>query len=144
MLQQIDVQNQRDARQVTIDKVGVKGVRYPILVEDRQNKVQHTVAELDILVELPHSHRGTHMSRFLEVLNKYQEETLIGALPDFLTDIKQALNADKAYVTFRFPYFFTDNSAVFPRAGISATPIPRIRHVFESTIMGILTGFSFD
>jgi len=105
MLQQIDVQNQRDARQVTIDKVGVKGVRYPILVEDRQNKVQHTVAELDILVELPHSHRGTHMSRFLEVLNKYQEETLISALPDFLTDIKQALNADKAYVTFRFPYF---------------------------------------
>lgn len=66
-----DLQSQSDDRNINIDKVGVKGVRYPIVVEDRQNREQSTVADLDIYVELPHHRRGTHMSRFIEILSKY-------------------------------------------------------------------------
>ena len=74
MKDKIDIQSQVDKRNITIDKVGVKKVRYPIIVEDRENGIQNTVAELDIFVELPHHHRGTHMSRFIEVLNKFHKE----------------------------------------------------------------------
>ncbi|MCF7858052.1 MAG: GTP cyclohydrolase FolE2 [Candidatus Cloacimonetes bacterium] len=101
----IDIQNLKDTRKVTINKVGVKNVQYPIIVEDRKNKFQNTVADLDIYVELPHHHRGTHMSRFLEVLNHFHKENLIGNLPEFLAEIKKALNADYSYVNIRFPYF---------------------------------------
>nr|MBC8385041.1 GTP cyclohydrolase I FolE2 [Candidatus Cloacimonadota bacterium] len=79
-----DIQSQPDIRKITIDKVGVKNVRYPIIVEDRANKTQNTVADLDIYVELPHSHRGTHMSRFIEVLNRFHKENFIKNLPEFL------------------------------------------------------------
>jgi GTP cyclohydrolase I len=100
-----DIQSLRDERNITIDKVGVKNVRYPIVVEDRSNETQETVAELDIFVELLHEHRGTHMSRFIEVLAHYHKENLIANLPDFLQEIKSSLQADSAYVTLRFPYF---------------------------------------
>ena len=69
MKDKVDVQSLEDKRKVTINKVGVKNVKYPIIVDDRDNKQQTTIADLDIYVELPHHHRGTHMSRFLEVLN---------------------------------------------------------------------------
>ena len=73
----IDIQSLADERNITIDKVGVKNVQYPIIVEDRANKIQNTVANLDMFVELPHNHRGTHMSRFLEVLNHFHQENFI-------------------------------------------------------------------
>jgi GTP cyclohydrolase IB len=100
-----DIQSQKDRRNITIDKVGVKNIRYPIVVEDRANKTQATVAELDIYVELLHEHRGTHMSRFIEVLNQFHQENLIAKLPEFLAEIKRSLQAEAAYVSLRFPYF---------------------------------------
>jgi GTP cyclohydrolase IB len=100
-----DLQSSKDTRKITIDKVGVKNIRYPIIVEDRQNQSQATVAELDIYVELLHEHRGTHMSRFIEVLTHFHKDNLIARLPDFLLEIKKALCADSAYTSLRFPYF---------------------------------------
>lgn len=100
-----DLQSMPDNRNITIDKVGVKNIRYPIIVEDRANKIQNTVADLDIYVELPHDHRGTHMSRFIEVLNHFHQDNLIPRLPEFLGEIKTALKADAAYTMIRFPYF---------------------------------------
>ena len=100
-----DIQSMTDKRKVTIDKVGVKNVRYPIIVSDRENGTQPTVAELDIFVELPHHHRGTHMSRFLEVLNQFHKGTFIDRLDQFLKEVKLALQADKAFTFIRFPYF---------------------------------------
>lgn len=107
----IDIQSLSDKRNVTIDKVGVKGVRYPILVDDKADKKQHTVADIDIYVELPHQHRGTHMSRFIEVLNKFHNK-LISNLEEFLIETKKALDADKAYTNIRFPYFIRKKAPV--------------------------------
>jgi len=120
MLNKKDIQSLPDDRKITIDKVGVRNVRYPITVEDRSNGIQNTVADLDIFVELPHHHRGTHMSRFLEVLNKYHKETFIKNLPDFLEEVKCALNADAAYTLIRFPYFIRKQAPVSGIASIQS------------------------
>lgn len=105
MLINKDIQSQIDHRNITIDKVGVKNIRYPIIVEDKENTVQHTIADLNIYVELPREHRGTHMSRFIEVLNDFHQESLIANLPKFLQTIKKELHADAAYLSICFPYF---------------------------------------
>ncbi|HQH50409.1 MAG TPA: GTP cyclohydrolase FolE2 [Candidatus Cloacimonadota bacterium] len=100
-----DIQSQDDGRSVIIDKVGVKGVRYPVIVDDRANGVQNTIAELDIYVELDHRKRGTHMSRFLEVLNRFHHENIISQLDKFLEELKVCQKAKAAYVDMRFTYF---------------------------------------
>ena len=112
MKDKIDIQNLEDKRNVTIDKVGIKNLRYPIIVDDKVNGSQNTVADLDMFVELPHQHRGTHMSRFLEVLNHYHKENFINSLPEFLKDLKKALNADASYVSISFPYFIKKTAPV--------------------------------
>ena len=112
MENKIDIQSMQDERKITIDKVGVKNVRYPIIVADQINGTQSTVADLDIFVELPHNHRGTHMSRFIEVLNHFHKENFIDKLPEFLNEIKNALNADSAYASIRFPYFMKKKAPV--------------------------------
>ncbi|MCD4819750.1 MAG: GTP cyclohydrolase FolE2 [Candidatus Cloacimonetes bacterium] len=112
MQNKIDIQSLKDERNVTINKVGVKNVRYPIIVEDRENKTQNTVANLDIFVELLHQHRGTHMSRFIQVLNEFHKENFIDKLPDFLKKIKKELDAGAAFVHIRFPYFIQKKAPV--------------------------------
>lgn len=107
-----DIQSLKDKRQVKIDKVGVKQIRYPIVVEDRQNKLQNTIANLDIYVELPHHHRGTHMSRFIEILNRFHKETIIGNLEEFMLEVKNELEADAAYAQIMFPYFINKKAPV--------------------------------
>ncbi len=107
-----DIQNQPDSRNITIDKVGVKGVRYPIVVEDRTSGVQHSVADLNIYVELPHHKRGTHMSRFIEILNRYHKEAFIGKLDVFLSELKKTMKAEAAYVDISFPYFVKKHAPV--------------------------------
>ncbi|MDD2651320.1 MAG: GTP cyclohydrolase, FolE2/MptA family [Candidatus Cloacimonetes bacterium] len=100
---QNDIQNQKDNRNIKIDKVGVKNISYPIIVEDRTNKTQHTIANIDIFVDLTEVLRGTHMSRFLEVLNSYHQEVLIDNLEAFLNDIKEKLGSNNAYINLSFP-----------------------------------------
>jgi queuosine biosynthesis protein QueD len=74
----IDIQSQRDHRRVGINKVGVKNIEYPITVLDKKNRVQHTVGKVNMYVNLPHRFKGTHMSRFVEILNKYKGDIAIG------------------------------------------------------------------
>ncbi len=107
-----DIQNQPDNRKLTIDKVGVKGIRYPIMVEDRAKGTQHSVADLNIYVELPHHRRGTHMSRFIEVLNRYHTEAFIGKLEAFLMELRSTMKAEAAYVDIKFPYFITKKAPI--------------------------------
>jgi GTP cyclohydrolase I len=107
-----DIQALEDDRQETIDKVGVKNLKYPIVLEDRSRGVQKTVADIDFFVELPHHYRGTHMSRFIEVLNSYHQEDLLDNLPRILESIKEKLSADRAYITLRFPYFIEKKAPV--------------------------------
>ncbi len=113
-----DIQSQTDTRKIVIDKVGVKGLRYPIVVEDRQRGTQHTVANLNIYVELPYNKRGTHMSRFVEILHHYHEEALIGNLESFLLELKSSLKAEAAYIDITFPYFLTKHAPVSGIASI--------------------------
>jgi len=107
-----DIQSQSDPRKIVIDKVGVKGLRYPIVVEDRTKGTQHTIADLNIYVELPHHMRGTHMSRFIEILHHYHTEALIANLPDFLAELKETLKAEASYIDISFPYFMTMKAPV--------------------------------
>jgi GTP cyclohydrolase I len=109
--EKVDIQSMHDRRNVTIDRVGVKGVRYPIVVDDRRNKKQNTVADIDISVELLHQHRGTHMSRFIEVLNKFHDN-LITNLEQFILEIKNSLDAERAYTKIYFPYFVSKQAPV--------------------------------
>lgn len=107
-----DIQSQSDPRKIVIDKVGVKGLRYPIVVEDRTKGTQHTIADFNIYVELPHHMRGTHMSRFIEILHHYHTEALIANLPDFLAELKETLKAEASYIDISFPYFMTMKAPV--------------------------------
>lgn len=100
-----DVQNQPDTRQITIDKVGVRDLRYPIVVLDRENETQSTIATLTMSVELPHHFKGTHMSRFVECLEEHRGEITMRTLPSILRDLRERLDAEKAHIEVRFPFF---------------------------------------
>ena len=113
-----DLQSQPDERRICIDKVGVKDLRYPIVVEDRANGVQNTIAELSLSVELDHRKRGTHMSRFLEVLNRYHQESIIAQLDSLLLELKSVLKADAAYIEIAFPYFLKKLAPVSKSASL--------------------------
>ncbi|MDN5280253.1 MAG: cyclohydrolase, partial [Clostridiales bacterium] len=101
----IDVQSQKDERNIAIDKVGVKGLSYPITVDDRVEGIQHTVGSIDMSVNLPHHSRGTHMSRFVEILNEYHRELHIDKVGAILAGMKKRLDAEQAHMTVSFPYF---------------------------------------
>ncbi|HIJ55834.1 MAG TPA: GTP cyclohydrolase I FolE2 [Deltaproteobacteria bacterium] len=100
-----DIQNQRDYRNIPIDKVGIKNLRYPITVLDRKNGFQHTVASINMYVDLPHKYKGTHMSRFVEILHILQPEVSFKRLAEVLEEMKKHLNAESAHIEVTFPYF---------------------------------------
>lgn len=100
-----DVQSRGDERRISIDQVGVSGLRYPIVVLDREQEKQQTVAYLSLAVDLPHHFKGTHMSRFLEVLNEHRGEVTMNTLPTILRDLRERLDAKSARVEVAFPYF---------------------------------------
>ena len=100
-----DVQNGHDDRRIPIDQVGVTDLRYPIVVLDRQREKQQTVAKLTMSVNLPHHFKGTHMSRFIEVLNEHRGEVTMRTLPTILRELKGRLQAESARIEVLFPYF---------------------------------------
>jgi GTP cyclohydrolase I len=100
-----DIQSQNDNRRIPIDKVGVSDLRYPIIVLDRDHEIQHTVASLTLSVSLPHHFKGTHMSRFIEILNEHRGEVTMRTLPEILHSMKNRLEAESAHIEVRFPYF---------------------------------------
>jgi GTP cyclohydrolase I len=100
-----DVQSRPDDRQIPIDQVGVSDLLYPIAVLDRELGKQQTVARLTMSVSLPHHFKGTHMSRFLEVLNEHRGEVTMRTLPAILAALKERLQAERARVEATFPYF---------------------------------------
>lgn len=107
-----DVQGRADDRGIPIDQVGVTDLRYPIVVLDRRNERQFTVAQISMSVALPHHFKGTHMSRFIEILNDHRGEITMWTLPDILGDLKGRLDAESARVEVRFPYFVEKNAPV--------------------------------
>ena len=100
-----DLQKEHDSRNIAIDKVGVKNIRYPIVVMDRSKEKQHTVARINMYVDLPHHFKGTHMSRFIEILNQYHGEINVERIDSLLIDMKKHLEASCAHLELDFPYF---------------------------------------
>ncbi len=91
-----DVQKRNDERKIEIKKVGVKNVKYPIVVLDKKNQTQHTVATINIYADLPHNFKGTHMSRFIEAINEYYVDISMKNFLHMLDKIRSILKAGSA------------------------------------------------
>lgn len=115
-----DVQARSDHRQVDIDKVGVKNVVYPIRLRTPDGGEQHTVATVNMYVSLPHHQKGTHMSRFLEVLNEHAQEIDPTDVMAICHDIKERLNAADAHLELEFDYFINKPAPVTQNKGLMA------------------------
>ncbi len=100
-----DIQSQFDPRRIDIKKVGVKNISYPITVLDKARKVQRTVAAVNMYVYLPHQFKGTHMSRFVEILNRFRGEVNLHGFQLILEEMKARLDAPAAHMEMEFPYF---------------------------------------
>src|SRR5512138_1191843 len=100
-----DMQKSFDSRNIPIDKVGVKNISYPIVVMDKNRSFQHTVARVNMYVDLPHHFKGTHMSRFVEILNTYREKIALDKMETILEEMKKKLGASRAHLEIEFPYF---------------------------------------
>jgi GTP cyclohydrolase I len=107
-----DVQAEIDARGLHIDRVGVSGLAYPIAVLDHDQGRQQTVGEIALSVSLSHEARGTHMSRFVEILERYRGEMTIHTLPALLDEMRERLGADAAEIDIDFPYFLQRRAPV--------------------------------
>jgi len=107
-----DMQKSRDNRNIAIDKVGVKDIRYPIVVMDKSKEQQQTVARINMYVDLPHHFKGTHMSRFIEILNQYHGQVSIDRMNTMLSDMKTHLEASRAHLELEFPYFIEKQAPV--------------------------------
>lgn len=113
-----DVQSSPASVRMPIDRVGIKQLKLPLVVSDKQNGRQHTTAMVDIGVDLPADFKGTHMSRFVEALENWDDELNYQGLKTLLTDIKKRLDAYKAYVSFKFTYFIRKKSPVSDSSGL--------------------------
>lgn len=107
-----DMQSRRDDRELFIDKVGVRGLRFPIQVRDRTRKVQDTVATIGMFVDLPKEFKGTHMSRFVEVLNAHGNIIHVENITDILQSLQKKLNSATSHMEIEFPYFMSKRSPV--------------------------------
>ena len=107
-----DVQNYADSRQIAIDKVGIKSVRHPVRVGDKSEGVQHTIAMFNMYVYLPHNFKGTHMSRFVEILNSYEREISVESFEAMLRQMVERLEAESGHVEMSFPYFINKTAPV--------------------------------
>ena len=107
-----DVQGSADTRHLAIDKVGIKAIRHPVRVGDRDGGVQHTIATFNMYVGLPHNFKGTHMSRFVEILNSQEREISVESFETMLRDMVKRLEAEFGHVEMTFPYFINKAAPV--------------------------------
>ncbi|WP_341675624.1 GTP cyclohydrolase FolE2 [Niveibacterium sp. SC-1] len=107
-----DVQSSEDPRKIAINKVGIKAIRHPVKVSDRSGGVQHTVATFNMYVGLPHNFKGTHMSRFVEILNTHEREISVESFEPMLRQMLDRLEASTGHIEMSFPYFINKTAPV--------------------------------
>ncbi|WP_417069529.1 GTP cyclohydrolase FolE2 [Niveibacterium terrae] len=107
-----DVQGSEDRRQLAINKVGIKSIRHPVKVADRSGGVQHTVATFSMYVGLPHNFKGTHMSRFVEILNHRDRDISVESFEPMLREMVKRLEAETGHIEMSFPYFIRKTAPV--------------------------------
>ncbi len=122
-----DVQNSTDSRHIAIDKVGIKDIRHPVKVRDRSGGDQHTIANFNMYVNLPHNFKGTHMSRFVEILNLHEREITVDSFKEMLLEMIDKLEAESGHIEMAFPYFMN-----------KAAPITKVKSLldYEVTFTG--------
>jgi len=114
----IDIQSQPDTRNIPIDKVGIKNLKYPITVLDRNNGLQNTIALINMYVDLPGEYKGTHMSRFVEMLHLLRPEVSLKKISVILEQMKEYLDAASAHIEVTFPYFIEKKAPVSGLPGL--------------------------
>jgi len=107
-----DVQNRADTRQIPINRVGVKEILHPVRVKDRSGGEQHTVANFNMYVYFPHNFKGTHMSRFLEILHSHEREISVDSFMDILRQMTERLESEAGHIEMNFPYFVNKTAPV--------------------------------
>jgi GTP cyclohydrolase IB len=112
-----DVQARADSRQLPINKVGIKDVYHPVRVKDRSSGEQHTIANFNMYVALPHNFKGTHMSRFVEVLHRNEREISVESFRDILVEMTEKLDAESGHIEMDFPYFVMKKA---PASGVES------------------------
>jgi GTP cyclohydrolase I len=126
-----DVQNTEDKRKLAIDKVGIKAIRHPIRVSERGGGTQHTIAMFNMYVSLPHHFKGTHMSRFVEILNMHEREISVESFQVMLDQMMERLEAESGTIEMSFPYFIN-----------KAAPVSKVKSLmdYEVTFTGEICG----
>jgi len=130
-----DVQNTADTRHLAIDKVGIKAIRHPVVVKDKSGGEQHTVAVFNMYVHLPQHFKGTHMSRFVEILNMNENAISIESFETILREMVTRLEAESGHVEMTFPYFVN-----------KAAPISGVKSLldYEVTFVGEINRGKYD
>jgi GTP cyclohydrolase I len=126
-----DVQGSADTRHIAIDKVGIKDIKYPVRVKDRLGREQYTIAHFNMYVNLPHDFKGTHMSRFVEILNEHEYEITVQSFKDMLAEMTKRLEAESGHIEMTFTYFI-----------IKSAPVSGVKSMldYEVTFIGKITG----
>jgi GTP cyclohydrolase I len=107
-----DVQASADTRQIAINKVGIKDIRHPVRVKDRSEGEQHTIANFNMYVYLPHNFKGTHMSRFVQILNTHEREITVDSFKQMLVEMAERLESEEGHIEMTFPYFVNKKAPV--------------------------------
>jgi GTP cyclohydrolase I len=107
-----DVQGSADTRELAINKVGIKDIRHPVIVKDRSDGQQNTIATFSMFVFLPHQFKGTHMSRFVKILNDHEKEISYTSFNEMLREMAELLEAESGYIEMKFPYFVNKQAPV--------------------------------
>lgn len=107
-----DIMKNQDNRQIPIDQVGIKGIRHPVVVKDRSGREQQTVADFNMYVSLPEDFKGTHMSRFVQILNNHEYAISVESFKDMTNEMSELLVADAGQIEMTFPYFVNKEAPV--------------------------------
>ena len=107
-----DVQGRADTRRIPINRVGIKDITHPVRVKDRASGEQHTIATFNMYVNLPHDFKGTHMSRFVSILNQHEREISVESFQNMLEEMTVRLEADAGHIEMTFPFFVTKRAPV--------------------------------
>lgn len=107
-----DVQGSPDKRRIAINKVGIKDIRHPVRVAEKDGGEQHTVATFSMYVNLPQHFKGTHMSRFVRILNQHEREITVQSFKEMLGEMIETLEAESGHIEMRFPYFINKHAPV--------------------------------
>ena len=133
-----DVQGSADTRRIAIDKVGIKDIRHPVRVRDRSEGEQHTIANFSMFVFLPHNFKGTHMSRFVQILNNHEREITVESFNEMLTEMAERLESEAGHIEMTFPFFIGKRAPVSGVESLMDYEVTLIGEIKDGTPMSFV------